>query len=44
MKNLTKEARMTYIAANFIEQTKEQLHAPETEIQVERGIYDKFVE
>lgn len=33
MGNLTKEARMTYIAADFIEQTEEQLHAAETEIR-----------
>lgn len=32
MGNLTKEARMTYISAYFIEQTEEQLHAAETEI------------
>lgn len=32
MGNLTKEARMTYISADFIEQTEEQLHAAETEI------------
>ena len=32
MENLTKEARMTYISADFIEQTEEQLHAAETEI------------
>jgi len=53
MENLTKEARMTYISADFIEQTEEQLHAAETEIwenmdkikdmsPVERGIYDKY--
>lgn len=53
MGNLTKEARMTYIAADFIEQTEEQLHAAETEIRenmdkmkdmspVEWGIYDKY--
>lgn len=33
MENLTKEARMTYIPADFIEQTEEQLHAAETEIR-----------
>ncbi len=33
MENLTKEARMTYISADFIEQTEEQLHAAETEIR-----------
>ena len=33
MENLTKEARMTYISADFIEQTEEQLHTAETEIQ-----------
>ena len=33
MENLTKEARMTYISADFIEQTDEQLHAAETEIR-----------
>lgn len=33
MENLTKEARMTYISADFIEQTEEQLHAAETEIK-----------
>lgn len=33
MGNLTKEARMTYIAADFIEQTEEQLHVAETEIR-----------
>ena len=60
MEKLTKEAQMTYISADFIEHTEEQLHVAETEIwenmdkmkdmspverfQVERGIYDKFVE
>ena len=33
VENLTKEARMTYISADFIEQTEEQLHTAETEIQ-----------
>lgn len=33
VENLTKEARMTYISADFIEQTEEQLHAAETEIR-----------
>lgn len=33
MENLTKEARMTYISADFIEQTEEQLHVAETEIR-----------
>lgn len=33
MENLTKEARMTYISADFIEQTEEQLHTAETEIR-----------
>lgn len=33
MENLTKEARMTYISADFIEQTEDQLHAAETEIR-----------
>lgn len=33
MGNLTKEARMTYISADFIEQTEEQLHTAETEIR-----------
>ena len=33
MGNLTKEARMTYISADFIEQTEEQLHTDETEIR-----------
>lgn len=33
VENLTKEARMTYISAYFIEQTEEQLHTAETEIQ-----------
>ena len=33
IENLTKEARMTYISADFIEQTEEQLHAAETEIR-----------
>ena len=33
MENLTKEARMTYISADFIERTEEQLHAAETEIR-----------
>ncbi len=33
MENLTKEARMTYISADFNEQTEEQLHAAETEIR-----------
>lgn len=33
MENLTREARMTYISADFIEQTEEQLHAAETEIR-----------
>ncbi len=33
MENLTKEARMTYISVDFIEQTEEQLHAAETEIR-----------
>lgn len=32
VENLTKEARMTYISADFIEQTEEQLHTAETEI------------
>ena len=39
MENLTKEARMTYISADFIEQTEEHLHAAETEI---REIMDKM--
>ena len=54
MEKLTKEAQMTYISADFIEQTEEQLHAAETEIRenvdkmkdvsrVERGIYDKYI-
>lgn len=33
MEKLTKEAQMTYISADFIEQTEEQLHAAETEIR-----------
>lgn len=33
VENLTKEARMTYISADFIEQTEDQLHTAETEIQ-----------
>lgn len=33
MENLTKEARMTYISADFIERTEEQLYAAETEIR-----------
>lgn len=33
MEKLTKEAQMTYISVNFIEQTEEQLHAAETEIR-----------
>lgn len=33
VENLTKEARMTYISVDFIEQTEEQLHAAETEIR-----------
>lgn len=33
MEKLTKEAQMTYISADFIEQTEEQLYAAETEIR-----------
>lgn len=33
MENLTKEARMTYISADFVERIEEQLHAAETEIR-----------
>ena len=33
MEKLKKEAQMTYISADFIEQTEEQLHAAETEIR-----------
>lgn len=33
IENLTKEARMTYISADFIEWTEEQLYAAETEIR-----------
>lgn len=33
VENLTKEARMTYISADFIEQTEEQIHVAETEIR-----------
>ena len=33
IEKLTKEAQMTYISADYSEQTEEQLHAAETEIR-----------
>lgn len=33
MDHLTKEAQMTYISADLVEQTEEQLHVAETEIR-----------